>query len=316
MSWRQWKAAVDIETVLERAGLLEGLRREGDRLVGPCPVHGGDNPRAFRVDCQRSLWYCFTHCGKGGDQLSLAWHLCGRSWPQTARWLQGSTDSRRPGEVSRLRSPAQPIPIPTASRRFVPFTRQLPLTTGHPFFDERGLCSRTLENFEAGMWHGRGFLEGMAAVRLFDTHGRPLGYAGRRLDPEAVRHLGKWKWPTGFPKSSMLYNWHRAWPQASDGLILVEGVWSVMKLAQAGYVNAVALGGTAVSNAQAARLRQASRLILMLDGDAAGWQAAQRCQTQQLHPQLVTLRLPPEKDPADLSEEALRWLLAPLFPSR
>jgi DNA primase len=114
----------------------------------------------------------------------------------------------------------------------------------------------------------------------------------------------------------MLYNWHRAWPQASDGLILVEGVWSVMKLAQAGYVNAVALGGTAVSNAQAAQLRQASRLILMLDGDAAGWQAAQRCQTQQLHPQLVTLHLPPEQDPADLSEEALRWLLAPLFPSR
>ncbi len=220
MNWRDWKATVYIETILAHAGKLENLHREGGRLVGPCPVHGGDNSRAFRVDCQRNLWYCFTRCGTGGDHLSLAWHLCGRSWPRTARWLASaqagvsSQDARTPA----LAKPGLPSP-----RLFEPFTRRLLLDTHHGFFQQRGLSAHTLQRFEAGVWHGRGFLEGMAAVRLFDLRGLPLGYAGRRLDSEAARRHGKWKWPSAFPKSTTLYNWHRAWPQAERGLIVVEG---------------------------------------------------------------------------------------------
>jgi DNA primase len=188
------------------------------------------------------------------------------------------------------------------------------LDTHHCFFQQRGLSAHTLQRFEAGVWHGRGFLEGMAAVRLFDLRGLPLGYAGRRLDSEAARRHGKWKWPSAFPKSTTLYNWHRAWPQAERGLIVVEGVWSVMKLAQAGFPNAVALGGTAVSATQAGWLRGASRLVLILDGDSAGRDAMTRLEARHLHPKLQTIALPPGVDPADLPEQKLRQLLSTLFP--
>ncbi|MBI4872740.1 MAG: toprim domain-containing protein [Candidatus Riflebacteria bacterium] len=89
----------------------------------------------------------------------------------------------------------------------------------------------------------------------------------------------------------------------------------MMTLAQAGIPNAVALGGTTVSDCQLACLQRASRLILMLDGDDAGYRAARRYHQQALHPRLATLHPPEGKDPADLSEVHLRRLLAPLSPS-
>lgn len=311
MNWRQWKASVDIETILSHAGALEGLHREGDRLFGPCPVHRGDNPRAFRVDCRRNLWYCFTRCGTGGDQLSLAWHLRGRSWPEVARWL---ASAQADASCQQIATPTPATKSEPSPRPFNIFTRCLPLDTRDTFFQQRGLSPQTLKRFDAGVWRGHGFLEGMAAVRLFDPQGRALGYAGRRLDPEAASRHGKWKWPPGFPKSSTLYNWHRAASQAQRGLLVVEGAWSVMKLAQAGFQNAVALGGTAVSDCQAALLGRASQIVLMLDGDQAGQQAMARHRQSRLHNRLQTVTLPNGADPADLPDQSLRELLSALFP--
>ncbi len=52
------KRTVSIERVLTAKGLATSLKRRGQRLVGPCPLHGGDNPHAFVVDLARDLWYC------------------------------------------------------------------------------------------------------------------------------------------------------------------------------------------------------------------------------------------------------------------
>jgi len=60
LDFRRLKKAVSIEQVLAQRGLLDGLRLRGHRLVGPCPVHGGDNPRAFVVDRHKGLWRCYA----------------------------------------------------------------------------------------------------------------------------------------------------------------------------------------------------------------------------------------------------------------
>ena len=68
---RRLKARVPIAQVLAAHGLLDTLRPCGnDALTGPCPLHGGDNPTAFRVQLARGLWHCFTACG-GGDTVEL-----------------------------------------------------------------------------------------------------------------------------------------------------------------------------------------------------------------------------------------------------
>lgn len=73
--WREWKARVRIVQLLEDIGRLAEFRVSGRRLIGPCPVHGGDNRRALSIDLQRDLWFCFTRCQSGGDVIDLAWHL-------------------------------------------------------------------------------------------------------------------------------------------------------------------------------------------------------------------------------------------------
>ena len=62
---RHLKHAVSIEQVLADRGRLRHLRRRGRQLVGPCPVHDGDNIDAFVVDPGRNIWRCFTRCSGG-----------------------------------------------------------------------------------------------------------------------------------------------------------------------------------------------------------------------------------------------------------
>lgn len=312
--WKELKAAVNVPRILEAIGRLAEFRAHGRRLVGCCPIHGGDNANAFVIDLERDLWFCHTRCGVGGDSIRLAWELSGRSWLRTADWLtmlanlDPSTATpavQGPPSGARLRSPI------AERNQFRPYTRCLKLDPEHSFFRRMGLRASTLSMFEAGAWHGQGFLEGTVAVRLHDLEGSALGYAGRRLNPEDVKEYGKWKWPRGYPKGQLLYSWHRAQRYSTVDLIVVEGPWSVMKLSQTGIHNVVALGGLTVSPAQRTLLLRAERLILLLDGDPAGTEAALRMVRTGLHPNMLAIPCPEGKDPADLPEAELLQILTP-----
>lgn len=301
--WRDWRARVRIVHLLQAIGRLHEFCARGPRLIGPCPIHGGDNPQAFSVDSERNVWFCFTGCRRGGNVVDLAWLLSDRSWPRAARWLEQLTGSS---------VDLPPLPWPRRaedSREFHPYTRTLALDPAHPFFQKLGLTEQTVRRFEAGAWHGKGFLEGTVAVRLHDPDGNPLGYAARRLDPAAVHALGKWKWPRHCPKRTLLWNWHRVVPDGLHELVLVESPWSVMKLWQAGIRNAVALAGVSVSTAQRTLLARARRLILFLDGDDVGQAATHRLIAEAVHSRIRVIRCPPDTDPADLSENVLVRLL-------
>lgn len=79
------KRRVSIETLPAANGWLGSFQKRGDRLTGPCPLHGGDNPHAFVVSRSKNLWYCFTVCRAGGDVVELARRLLGLSYAETAR---------------------------------------------------------------------------------------------------------------------------------------------------------------------------------------------------------------------------------------
>ena len=65
------KAAVSMEQVLDRYGLLDTFKRSGDSLSGPCPLHGGTNPTQFRVSLSKNVWNCFSECKHGGNVLDF-----------------------------------------------------------------------------------------------------------------------------------------------------------------------------------------------------------------------------------------------------
>jgi DNA primase len=310
-SFRSLKTIVPIGRIMSAYGLDAGLRRSGDQLLGPCPLHGGDNPTAFRVHLQRGLWRCFTHCG-GGDCVELIRRIENCSYAEAARCLKrlASTSANPRG------SGANPI---TSLRHssFKPFIRSIPLNPESPFLQlTKAITVATARRFEAGVARSSPFLADSVAVRLHDMHGRPLGYCGRQLDSRMVQRFGKWRFPKKFPKGAVLYNAHRAHSFLKSGIIVVECPWAVMRLAQAGSLNTVALLGTLPSEIQIAWLSKARCLLLLLDGDAAGRKAAAT-----IHQSLASVtpvhihQLRYQLEPEDLTDKSLARLIAqyPLF---
>jgi DNA primase len=293
LDFQSLKQAVSVERVLADRGLLARLRPRGPAWVGPCPLHGGDNPNAFVVHRQRNLWRCFTRCNSGGDVVALVRRLDGTDYRATAVYLARLAGSTPPLHL--------PTPTPLA-RTFRSFTRALPLDHDAPFLARKGIRSSTAARFEVGAFTGRGMLDGCIAVRLHDPDGRPLGYAGRRLDPQSVERRGKWVFPPALPRSRILYGYHRAHTRHISGLLVVECPWAVLRLAQLG-LPAIALLGTHLSEAQHALLAPLPRIILMMDGDSAGQAAAARIRERRPDATIITLN--DNRDPDDLTDREL-----------
>jgi len=63
------KRRVTLKMVLDHYGV--GLKQSGKGWVAPCPIHRGNNPRAFSADLEKSIWNCFTRCGQGGNVVDF-----------------------------------------------------------------------------------------------------------------------------------------------------------------------------------------------------------------------------------------------------
>ncbi|MGD9545090.1 MAG: DNA primase [Methylocystis sp.] len=114
---------------------------------------------------------------------------------------------------------------------------------------------------------------------ICDRAGRVIAFGGRALDADAqAKYLNSPETPL-FHKGATLYNLHNARKAAHEtgAVIAVEGYVDVIALAAAGFANAVAPLGTALTPEQCALLwRLAEEPILCFDGDKAGLKAAFR----------------------------------------
>jgi len=145
----------------------------------------------------------------------------------------------------------------------------------HPYLISRGLPQDTLVEFGVGYFTGKGIMAGRIAIPIHNEHGELVAYAGR-WPGEVPEGEGKYKLPTGFHKSLVVYNLHRAKEHAKDaGLVIVEGFFDAMRLHAAGYQNVVALMGSSMSEAQEELIVTAvgpdGKVTLMFDEDDAGW---------------------------------------------
>jgi len=297
LNFQYLKRAVPIEAVLHDKGLTAHLKKRGDQLFAPCPVHGGDNPRAFVVSLSKNLWHCFTKCDAGGDIVSLVRRLDGKTYRQTAQYLASL--------LHTLPEPSVTYWGLSSKKPFRPFTMRLPLDGSTKWLKEKGIIPKTARRFDAGLYQGAGFLNECIGLRLHDLKGRPIGYAGRRLNPEQIKHNGKWKFPLGLPKKDLLYNFHRVRANLHNGLVVVECPWGVMRLAQLN-IPAVALLGIHLSHTQHDLLYRIPKVILMLDGDNAGRKAMVRIRKSlEDSTQVRLVNLPTDKDPDDLDDDTL-----------
>lgn len=308
LDFRRLKRLVTIDRVLDAYGLGRTLIKRANTLCGPCPLHHGDHPTAFRADLNRGIWNCFTRCARGGDVVDLVRVIERCSFARAARILRDLAGETNGHQYGRSATRSADHQIVSRNPPFRPFRRRVSLNPATDFLQRKKLISvDTAAYFEAGHPTASAFLRGTVAVRLHDLAGRPLGYAGRRLREQDIRRYGKWRFPRGMPKAEMLFNAHRARHLRRNGLVLVECPWAVMRLTQAGVPAAVALLGTNISPIQLAWLARADQVVLMLDGDDAGRKGAQTIR-RHLAPstKIKTVELPDGLEPEDLSDDDLR----------
>lgn len=336
MAWVDFKAvraAVSLEDVLFRYYRLapERFTRVGHKLTGPCPVHNGDSQRAFHAELDRNLWHCFSQCAGGGNQLDLVAKKDDISIREAALRLTeffGLGGGAPPTPPATPRGRAGP-PVGAAAPKTSlfdgldeapdtsvtenpPLELHLPLRADHPHLvQDRGLTTETLAAFGVG-YCTHGTMKGMIAIPVHRADGALVAYAGRRLKPEAIKTEGKYKFPKGFRKELELFHLHRARAVAKEqGLIIVEGFFTVMKLYQLGFHNAVALMGCSASDRQVELLIAATdQVILLLDPDEAGTRGAEKLQAALAgRVRLRRIRLSPDDDPESLDVRTARWLL-------
>jgi len=159
-----------------------------------------------------------------------------------------------------------------------------------------------------------------------DSRGRIIAFGGRALSPDALAKYMNSPETELFHKGNVLYNFLRARKAVARGatVIAVEGYMDVIALAQAGFENAVAPLGTALTENQLELLwRMSPEPVLCFDGDAAGLKAAWRAADMALPAiqpgRTVRFALLPEgKDPDDLvrteGADAFRQVLADARP--
>jgi DNA primase len=281
INFAEIRAKVSLEDVMVRMYGITNFKRDGDKLVGPCPVHGGDSPRAFHADLTKNVWHCFSKCQKGGNQLDFVAakeniSIRDAALKVQAFFLSGETPRREAPPSAEKEANRAPASRPTAKKEEEdpesnePLSVKLDLKPDHPhLMEERKLKLETTKHFAVG-YCSRGIMRGTIAIPIHDQEGELVAYAGRRLKPSDIREFGKYKLPKGFRKELVLYNLHRAKEhQAEKGLILVEGFFTVLKLYEAGFPNVVAAMGCELSDAQARLLHDAKEVILLLDGNAS-----------------------------------------------
>lgn len=169
--------------------------------------------------------------------------------------------------------------------------------------EEAGL----LANVEAGEAN-RDFFRNRIMFPVKDAEGRVVAFGGRALSPNARAKYLNSRATAIFDKSRVLYNLDQARrPIREEGTVIAsEGYMDVIALTRAGYANAVAPMGTALTEDHLQMLwKLAPEPLICFDGDEAGRRAARKVLELAL-PHLQTghslkfVMLPQGQDPDDL----------------
>jgi DNA primase len=277
------------------------------------------------VHTEKNVWACQSDsCAKaragkrGGNVLDFVAAMESCSIRDAAARLQNwfrVVPTNGPVDDNRTAKGSESVPTAETKSGSAEVNRPLEfalkgVTPDHPYFGKRGITRETATAFGAGYFPGKGSMSGRIVVPIKNRTGEIVAYAGRSIDGGEP----KYKLPAGFRKALELFNLHRARATGSEWVIVVEGFFDCMKVHQAGYSSVIALMGSSLSNEQEdALLRSFTRIVLMLDGDEPGREAARTIAARLVERAFVkVISVPHGKQPDQLSSEELLTILGRL----
>ena len=288
------------------------LTRKGNNLWGLCPFHNERTP-SFSVSPDKQIYHCFG-CGKGGGVISFIMEIENLPFPDAVRLLAQRAGLEVPdtgqSEGERRRR-ARILEANKQAARFYHSCLKAPEGAAvRDYLAQRQILPRTATRFGLGAapagWDnltraltGQGFSKaelveaGLAVagknggiydkfrarlmLPVIDTRGDVVGFTSRILPgEEGAKYLNSPDTPV-FKKSRIIYALNFAKTTRRPNLVLVEGNIDVITLHQAGFDNAVATMGTALTEEHARLLaRYTHQLVLCYDNDAAGKKSTDR----------------------------------------
>lgn len=300
----------NIEDVI---GSYVTLKRAGSNLKACCPFHSEKTPSFTVYTGEGGHFYCYG-CGAGGDVVSFIMRMENLDYVPALRFLAdrcGMTlpeDDIKPGGVTRARVLQMNL---TAAKFFRSQLSQSGGEAGRAYLEMRRLSGTIIKRFGLGYapdsfaalrdhLRGVGFTDeemtegylcqrsrknekniydcfrGRIMFPIIDVAGNVIAFGGRVLGDGQPKYLNSADTPA-FKKSKNLFALNYAKNHASDGFILCEGYMDVIALHAAGFQNAVATLGTAITPEQARLMKKyTDKVIISYDSDEAGQRAADK----------------------------------------
>jgi DNA primase len=291
------KARVSMKDVLAHYGLMQAAvekpTKRGIEIRLRCPFHDDSTP-SLSIHAETGKFHCFGCNAKGGDIFDFVIAKEGiaagdrtKSRRQAALliqdWFGVESEATPAPEKSTAADVSAPVEDLTPPREATEDGVNSPLKftfkhldNRHPYLTkDRGLSEATIDAFGLGHHAGKGIMQNRVVIPIHNAQRELVAYAGRwPADEGWPTGEDKYKLPPGFHKSLVLFNLHRAREHAAEGLIIVEGFFTVFEFFQRGRKNVVALMGSAMSTEQERLIVETvgpkGRVLLALDNDEAG----------------------------------------------
>lgn len=305
-------ARTDISDLI---GSYVTLKRAGSNMNGLCPFHSERSP-SFTVFTSTNSFYCFG-CGAGGDAITFVMKAENLDYPSAVEFLANRAGITIPHDkddigsngMSRKRVYEMNLAAAKYFREnlldgnvgkealgYFVGNRKLSMTTVKHFglgyapnnffgltdhMKKLGFSEQELiDGFLCGRSQKSGklydYFRNRVIFPIIDVTGNVIGFGGRVMDDSKPKYLNTSDTP-GFKKSKNLFALNFAKNHCSEQLILCEGYMDVIALHEAGFENAVATLGTALTQEQARMMtKYTKKVILLYDSDEAGQRATDR----------------------------------------
>ena len=297
--------------IVDVVGSYVQLTRRGANLFGLCPFHS-EKTGSFSVSPDKQIYYCFG-CKKGGGVVNFIMEEENLSFPDAVRFLAKRAGMEVPeeeGDREQGRRRQRLLELNRDAARFYHQLLQRPEGAAvRAYLDRRQIKWSTAVRFGMGAsadaWDvlltamtQKGYtkaelLEAGLVVQnrngglydkfrnrlmlpVIDTRGDVVAFGSRVLDQSEPKYMNSSETPV-YSKRRVLYGLNLAKKTKRPNIILCEGNLDIVTLHQAGFDNAVASMGTALTVEQTRLLsRFTKELVLCYDNDNAGKVATER----------------------------------------
>ena len=297
--------------IVDVVGSYVSLTPKGGSYWGCCPFHNEKTP-SFHVLQDKQFYHCFG-CKKGGGVINFIMEIENLSYPDAIRFLAKRVnmevpEDRESADADRLRKRLLALNR-DAARWYYDVLQSPDGAAVRAYLDKRAISRKIAVRFGMGAspdsWDallrtmtGRGYTKqelltaGLIVANksggfydkfrnrlmlpVIDVRGDVVGFGSRVIDKSEPKYMNSTETPV-YSKRRVLYGLNLAKKTKRPNMILCEGNLDVVTLHQAGFDNAVASMGTALTTEQIRLLgRYTKELVLCYDNDNAGQLATQR----------------------------------------